>query len=139
MTAFAVDLTPRLVRPAPPARARTAPAAAPQLDRWLGNLHPLLVQRPCAPEAVLAVGRLRRMPGRRSLLIHVVEIAPNVVEIRHRLHEPDGPHVVLGTLHEGAGWLALPTRAGAAVRLRVEMVERKRHAGWNVFRAEASQ
>lgn len=136
--AFARDLAPRLIKrqaPAPvaaPVKARTAPVAA--LDPWLGELHLPREQRPGQP-SILAVGRLRRQDGSRGLLIHAVTIGPAAIEIRHRITEPDGPFIIVGTMMNGAGRLDLNADdASKPTTVWAVMEPRRRHPGWNLFR-----
>lgn len=143
--ALARDLTPRLVRrqaPAPvavpaavtPAAVPVKAKAAPPTAR-LGVLFPPREQRPGQPP-VYAVGRLCRQDGSRGVLIHVVALDATTLEVRHRLREPDGPCVIVGTLRNGAGLLNLnaddtpPYEQWAVIR------PRKSHEGWKLIAAE---
>jgi hypothetical protein len=105
----------------------------------LGHLFPPREQRPGQPP-VYAVGRLRREDGTRGLLIHVVETAHATLEVRHRLSEPDGDFVIVGTLRNGTGWLDLraddpldPWEAWCALQ------KRRHHEGWKIYQADRSR
>lgn len=132
-----LSMAPRLIkRPAPiatPAPVAT-PATAP-IDVWLGELHPRSWQRP-GQSPVFAVGRLRR-PKSRGILIHVVQIDATTLEVRHRLSEPDGPFVIVGTLRNGAGRLNLNADDESnPLHVRAVIEPRRRHEGWNLLRKE---
>ena len=102
---------------------------------YFGILYPPREQRP-GEKPVYAVGRLYRLDGSRGLLIHVVALDATTLEVRHRLSEPDGPYVVIGTLRNGAGWVDL--NADDEMDPWEEWVEirrRKHHEGWKIFSA----
>jgi len=100
-----------------------------------GPLFPPREQRPGQPP-VYAIGRLYRLDGSRGLLIHVVALDATTLEVRHRLSEPDGPFVVVGTLRNGVGWLDLNADDDQdPYEMWVEIRRRKNHDGWKIFSA----
>jgi hypothetical protein len=113
-------------------RTEAPPPPAP----WLGILFPPREQRPGSPP-IFGVGRLRRLDGTRCLLIHVAALDATTLEVRHRLSEPAGPFVVVGTLRHGAGWLDLNADDDMdPYEAWVEIRPRRHHERWKIVRAD---